>query len=214
MTTTAHAPTYRFSAPAPGLSADETAELARLRRHDPAACERLVREQTPRLVAVARRILRDEESARDAVQEAWSAAFRRLDSFDGRARLATWLHRIVVNAALMRLRARAVRPELAFDDLLPGFESDGGHVLPTPEWRQAPDERVARRELRDTVRRAIDRLPEGYRSVLLLRDIEELDTEATALAMGLTRIAVKVRLHRARQALRTLLESELANGRA
>jgi len=184
-------------------------ELVALKRQDPAACERLVREQTPRMLCVARRILRDPEAARDTVQEAWSAAFAHIGSFDGRARVSTWLHRIVVNAALMRLRSRAARPEVALESL-PGFEPDGGHRAAVPEWGCPPDERIDREQRRRLVREEIDRLPESYRTVLLLRDIEELDTEDTARILGLSRGAVKVRLHRARQALRGRLETRLS----
>lgn len=192
--------------PPPGPPAQEGGLLARLRLRQPEACERLVREQSPRLLAVARRILRDEDAARDAVQEAFVAAFRHLDRFAGQARLSTWLHRIVVNAALMRLRARAARPETSIEELLPAFEVDGRHTASPPAWRRAPDELLAQGEVRQLVREAIDRLPQAYRTVILLRDIEELDTATTADLLGLTVPAVKVRLHRARQALRTLLE--------
>jgi len=190
----------------------ESAFLAQLRRRQPEACERLVREQLPRLLAVARRILRDEDAARDVVQEAFAAAFRHLDRFAGQAKVSTWLHRITVNAALMRLRSHAARPETSIDALLPDYEPDGHHALHPRAWRQSPDELLRREEVRTLVREAIDRLPEAYRTVLLLRDIEELDTAATARLLGTTVAAVKVRLHRARQALRALLEPRLGDG--
>jgi RNA polymerase sigma-70 factor (ECF subfamily) len=188
--------------------------LSQLSLRQPHAWERLVREQSPRLLAVARRILRDEDAARDAVQEAFVAAFRHLERFAGQALLSTWLHRIVVNAALMRLRSRAARPETSIEDLLPAFEADGHHVVSPPAWRQTPDELLEQDEARKLVREAIDRLPEAYRTVLLLRDIEELDTATTAAILGVTVPAVKVRLHRARQALRTLLEPHFSRGSA
>jgi len=181
--------------------------LRRLKSGEELAFERLVRDQGGRLLAVARRFLRDEEEARDAVQEGFLSAWRALDRFDQGSRLSTWLHRIVVNACLMRLRTRRRRPEEPIEDFLPRFEADGHQVLhPTPEWEGSAETLLARSETRAIVREAIDRLPESYRAVLLLRDIEELSTEEAARSLGVTENAVKIRLHRARQALRGLLE--------
>jgi len=179
--------------------------LARLRQQDEVACEELVRSQSGRLLSVARRILRNEEDARDAVQEGFMSAFRALPDFNGQSRLSTWLHRIVVNAALMKIRTRTRRPEKPIDDLLPRFLDDGHHAEPTSDWMSA-NELIEQRETRERVRAAIDQLPESYRTVLVLRDIEELDTSETACALGLTPNTVKIRLHRARQALARLLE--------
>ena len=183
--------------------------LASLRANDPAAVASLVRRETPRLLSVARRILRNEEDAKDAVQEGFIAALSSLDRFEGGSQLSTWLHRIIVNAALMKIRAKRSRPEESIDELLPGFEADGHISVPASEWAPA-DALVMRDEVCQLVRSSIDRLPESYRTVLLLRDIEELSTEETAQALKITPVAVKVRLHRARQALRTLLDPRLS----
>jgi RNA polymerase sigma-70 factor (ECF subfamily) len=185
---------------------DESALLEALRRGDPAASERWVRESTPRLLAVTRRLLGDDEEARDAVQEAFLSAFRALDGFQGGSRLSTWLHRIAVNAALMRLRTRRRRPEDPIEDLLPRFLEDGHFAAAPAPWRERGDALLERRELRARVRAAIEGLPEGHRNVLLLRDIEELDTGEVAEMLGLTVGAVKTRLHRARAALREALD--------
>jgi RNA polymerase sigma-70 factor (ECF subfamily) len=188
---------------------DEARLLAELRAGSGAAFERLVRENTAALLAVARRLLPSEEEARDAVQEAFLSAFKGIAGFGGGAKLSTWLHRIVVNAALMRLRTRRRRPEEPIDDLLPCFDGTGHWVTPTSRWEAPTEAEVESREVRVAVRRCIDRLPETHRTVLLLRDIEELDTEETAAVLGVSPNAVKIRLHRARQALRTLLEADL-----
>jgi RNA polymerase sigma-70 factor (ECF subfamily) len=193
---------------------EEASLLERLRQGDETAYETLVRETSGRLLAVARRLLRDEDEARDAVQEAFLAAFRSIDRFHGTARLSTWLHRITVNAALMRLRRRSSRPEESIEELLPKFLADGHHARPAAEWSLPPDHSLAMRELRLQVRGAIDRLPETYRTVLLLRDIEGLSTGETAKLLGASENAVKIRLHRARQALRTLLEPLVARPRS
>jgi len=192
--------------------ADEQALVARLRAGDEAAYEELVRAHGGRLLAVAWRFLRNDDDARDAVQDAFLSAFRALDRFEGGAKLSTWLHRITVNAALMTLRTRRRKPEGSIDELLPGFLEDGHMASPAVEWRQPAEDPVEREELRALVLGSIAKLPEGYRNVLLLRDIEELDTEETAKLMELTPAAVKTRLHRARQALRQLLEPHLRRG--
>jgi RNA polymerase sigma-70 factor (ECF subfamily) len=184
---------------------DELEWVRRLRAGDEAAYAALVRAHAGRLLPVARRMLRSEEDARDALQEAFLQAFRGIERFEGGARLSTWLHRIVVNACLMRLRARSRRPEGAIEDLLPRFYEDGHRIDPGPPWRSEGADPVEQRELAARVRDAIDRLPEIYRNVLLLRDIEELDTEETARLLDVKVDTVKVRLHRARQALRALL---------
>jgi len=185
---------------------DESAFVARLKAGDQAAFEELVRAQTPRLLAVARRFLRRDEDAFDAVQDAFASAFQHLDDFAEQAQISTWLQRILINACLMRLRQRSRHPTLSIDELLPTFDDTGHHVRRVQPWSETPTARLTRAELQAHVRDAIDRLPEPYRAVLLLRDIEELGTDETALMLGITPGNVKTRLHRARQALRHLID--------
>jgi RNA polymerase sigma-70 factor (ECF subfamily) len=123
------------------------------------------------------------------------------------------LHRIVTNAALMKLRTRGRRPEDSIEDLLPTFLEDGHHTEQFAEWALPADTRLLRRETRAQVRAAIDALPDGYRTVLLLRDIEEMSTEEAARALGLNPNTVKIRLHRARQALLKLLTPRMKASR-
>lgn len=184
---------------------DEATLVAQLRAGDEAAYEQVVRAYGGRLLAVARRIVGSEEDARDVVQDAFMNAFRSLDRFEGHAKLSTWLHRIAVNAALMKLRTRKRKPEQSIETLLPAFMDDGHHEERFQSWDEPVDVLMERAENRELVRQQIDALPEGYRTVLVLRDIEGLDTEETANVLGLTVNATKIRLHRARQALRTLL---------
>jgi RNA polymerase sigma-70 factor (ECF subfamily) len=179
---------------------------------DEAALAAIIQSHGDRLLATARRLLRDEEEALDAVQDAFLSAFKAIGSFHGEAQLSTWLHRIVVNAALMRRRKARRRGEQSIDDLLPRFEEDG-HFAESPSQAVMPsDEALESKQTRALVRRCIDRLPEAYRTVLLLRDIEDLDTDETAQVLGVTANAVKVRLHRARQALRSLIVNEQPQG--
>ena len=185
--------------------ADEGALVTALQAGDEAAFEHLVRTHAGALLRVTRRFLRSEDDARDAVQDAFLAVLRSIDSFEGGSSLSTWLHRIAINAALQKLRAQRRRPETPIENYLPQFEKDGHHARAVSPW-PAADELLVREETRDHVRRAIEQVPESYRVVLLLRDIEGLDTEETARLLGLTQNAVKVRLHRARQALHGLLD--------
>jgi RNA polymerase sigma-70 factor (ECF subfamily) len=203
--TTSNRPLAPAILEAGGANGDR-ALLVRLREGDAAAFEELVRSAGPRLLAVTRRMLRNEEDARDAVQEAFLSAFRALAGFDGQCQLVTWLHRIAVNAALMRLRRRRRRPEASIEELLPDFDETGHHLSSIEPWRPEPLAELQREEVRGSVRAAIDQLPDSYRTVLLLRDIEEMSTEETAQVLGLSENAVKVRLHRARQALRAVLD--------
>jgi RNA polymerase sigma-70 factor (ECF subfamily) len=199
--------------PAVGSAAaavDEPALVAALRRGEEWAFEAMVRVYGGRLLAVARRICGNEEDARDALQSAYLSAFRSIERFEGSCQLATWLHRIVVNMALMRLRTRRRKPEEQMETLLPAFQEDGHHVEQFSEWALPADVLLERADARAAVRGCIAQLPDAYRQVLLLRDIEELSTDEVARMLGATPTAVKVRLHRARQALSTLLRREFA----
>jgi RNA polymerase sigma-70 factor (ECF subfamily) len=169
------------------------------------AFEALVRAFGARLLATARRLVGNEEDARDVVQSAYLSAFRAIGQFEGSAQLSTWLHRIVVNTALMRLRSRRRKPEESIEALLPAFQADGHYVEWFSSWDVPADRLLERKETRRAVRVAIEQLPETYRTVLVLRDIEELSTQEAAEVLDITPSAVKVRLHRARQALLTLL---------
>ncbi len=184
----------------------ERALVARLQAGDASAFEQLVRQQTPVLLRVARRFMKSEDDARDAVQDAFVAAFKSIRNFGANAQLSTWLHRIVINACLMRLRTQRRRREEDLEDYLPHFRDDGHQVTPSQQWNETAETILERTELVGIVRAEIDQLPDTYREVLLLRDIEELSTEETAAMLGITANAVKIRLHRARQALRTRLD--------
>lgn len=187
------------------IDAVDSALLAALRAGEESAFETLVRTQGGRMLSVARRFLGNDEDAQDAVQEAFLSAFKALAEFDGRSKLSTWLHRIVVNAALMKLRSQKRRPEQSIDDLLPKFKDDGHEAGPRTRWKDSVTE-AERSETQRLIREQILTLPETYRTVLLLRDIEEHDTETVARMLDVSPATVKVRLHRARQALRTLLD--------
>jgi len=187
----------------PTSTATSTASwIDRLRAGDADAFAELAQRERPRMLAVARRVLRVEADAEDAVQDALLAAYRALPYFQASARLSTWLHRIVVNAALMRLRAQRRRPESLLDDA-----GDGARPL---ELAAASDDASEQAETRTMVRDAIARLPEHYRRVIQLRDLQGHDTATTAAREGIGADALKMRLHRARAGLRALLRDEVA----
>jgi len=186
--------------------------LSLLRAGDDDAYAHVVRKNTGRLLALARGFLRNEDDAADAVQEAFLSMCKSLDRFEGNSSLATWLHRIVVNNCLMKLRSKSRRKSYSIDELLPTFDDTGHHAKPISAWTETSRDSLAIDEARRQVRACIDDLPEDYRAVLLLRDIEEFDTEQTASILGVNPGAVKTRLHRARQALRTLLMPYMEQG--
>jgi len=197
------------TAHAAGAEVDEATLIATLRAGHDAAYEQLVRLYGGRLLATAKRLLGNEQDAGDALQDAYISAFKAIDRFEGNCKLSTWLHRIVVNAALMKLRSRSRRDEHSIEDLLPTYYDDGHRRSPGDAWSSPAEAMLEREETRQMVRRCIAKLPTNHRTVLLLRDIEELDTEETAQALAIQPGAVKTRLHRARQALQTLLEKEM-----
>ena len=196
----------------PPSTVDDTVLVQGLRDGEEWAFEALVRVFGARMLATARRLVGNEEDARDVVQSAYLSAFRAIGRFEGSAQLSTWLHRIVVNTALMRLRSRRRKPEESIEALLPAFHADGHFVEGFSSWDVPADEVLERKETRELVRGAIDRLPETYRTVLVLRDIEELSTQEVADVLEITAAAAKVRLHRARQALLTLLRPHFERG--
>ncbi|MBI5442055.1 MAG: sigma-70 family RNA polymerase sigma factor [Deltaproteobacteria bacterium] len=195
----------------PATTETEAGLVSRLKAGDEDAYASLVRLYGGRLLAVARRFFPVTEDARDAVQEAFLSAFQALGTFEENAQLSTWLHRIVVNACLMRLRSRKRKPEESIEPLLPTFDELGNRTAAVAPWPDTHGD-LERKQAAARVRELIGRLPESYRTVLLLRDIEERDTAQVAEALGITENAVKIRLHRARQALRTLLDPEMRKG--
>ncbi len=152
---------------------------------------------------LALRLTGNPQEAEDVLQETFISAFRALSRFEGRSQLGTWLYRIAYNAALMRLRKRQV-PTQSLDEPL---TTDDGELVPRQfvDWSRLPDELLLGKELRSTLEAALQTLPVSLRSVFVLRDIEGLSTAETAQALGLTETNVKVRLHRARLALREKL---------
>jgi RNA polymerase sigma-70 factor (ECF subfamily) len=201
-----HAPSSAGSPGGLSRPSDEVL-VARARGKDEQAFEELVGRYEDKLYRLAMRFVRNETDAQEILQDAFLSAWRNLPTFEGRAQFGSWMYRVTVNAALMLLRSRSRHPEVAVDDVDPTALNDavaesGQMVRSTTDWSHRPDEQLQSQELRKHIQTSVDGLPEGLRTVFLLRDVEEMSTEDTADLLGLSVPAVKTRLHRARLALR------------
>jgi len=193
---------------APLEAADDPALVERIRRGDTAAFAVLMRRHNRRLYRTARAILKDDGAAEDALQEAYVAAFRHIDAFRGDAQVATWLTRIVVNQALQALRrTRREQVVVLFEEA--ADEPTGTDASVVAPSAATPENAMLRAEMRRLIERKIDELPEGYRTVFMLREVEELTVDATAVALGIPAATVRSRLFRAKARLRESLAQEL-----
>ncbi|NBB88079.1 MAG: sigma-70 family RNA polymerase sigma factor [Bacteroidetes bacterium] len=178
---------------------------------DERAFEEMVREESSRLYHVILRIVKDEDEAQSLVQETFLQAYKSMDRFRGESKLSTWLIGIGINLARSSLRKTSRYDTLAEEDmerLQPSFNM-GAYTEEYSPWR--PDVVADKSQRREIVHRAIEQLSDTYREIIILRDIEQLDTSETAQALDITEGAARVRLHRARQALRTLLDDHFGD---
>ena len=168
----------------------------------------LVRPHERAVYVAALAILQNPADAEEVTQEAALKAFRRLDTFRGESKFSTWLVRIAVNEARMRLR-RDRRVQYESLDSSPEEETSEYCPISLADWREIPSEVLESKEIRNMIEEALIRLPEKYREVLVLRDIEQLNIAETAAALGVTLGTVKLRLLRARLRMRDLLAPRL-----
>jgi RNA polymerase sigma-70 factor (ECF subfamily) len=192
------------------LDALEDAELVRMAlERDGDAFRIIMQRHNRRLYRCARSIVRDDSEAEDVVQEAYVNAFSNLASFRGKSSLVTWLTRITLNEALGRVRRRRPTVDLATLDCV-GRDKARIFAFPLMATNTDPERTAAQREIRRLIERAIDDLPELFRVVFVMRDIEDMSVEETADLLGLRAATVKTRLHRARRLLRKALDEHLA----
>jgi RNA polymerase sigma-70 factor (ECF subfamily) len=188
------------------MRTEEATLIDRLRGGDTTALEELMERFAPRVYRLAYGITHNEADAEEIVQDVFLSLFRKIDGFEGRAALGTWIYRITVNAALIKRRGKRVELEVLLEDHLPKFREDGhregDRTMLLADWSQTPEEELLSGETRRAVRRMIASLPDPYRVVLLLRDLEGLSSEESAEILGESVASVKSRLHRARMALR------------
>jgi RNA polymerase sigma-70 factor, ECF subfamily len=190
--------------PAPSVHATDSddALVRRILAGESALFERIMRRHNQRLFRAARAIVKDDGEAEDVMQDAYVRAYSHLGQFAGQARFSTWLTRIAVHEALAR--ARRGRRLVQIEDLSPRKE-DSMTLLSSTE--RGPEQQAIQRNLQTLLETAIDALPESFRSVLVLREVEGLSTAETADSLGISEALVKTRLHRARAALRQDMES-------
>ena len=192
------------------LKAASDVELVRLaQQHDGDAFRLIMERNNQRLFRLVRSVLRDDTEAEDVVQETYVRAAAHLSDFRGDARLSTWLSRIALNEALMRLRRR--RPTAPVDAIDDAVHRQDAEIIMFPGLSAStdPERDAARAEVRRLIERAVDRLPESYRLVFVLRDIEGLSVEETARHLDVAPITVRTRLFRARLLLRKFLDKSL-----
>jgi RNA polymerase sigma-70 factor (ECF subfamily) len=177
--------------------------VVRARNKDFGAFEELVDRYDDKIYRLAFRFVRNETEAKEIVQDTFLSVWRKLDTFKGDAQFGSWLYRVAANAALMRLRAQRRHPEVSTEELPIDYLDNYGHLPNTGEnWAKRPDDELQSDELRRRIQKAVDDLPEIYRTVFLVRDVDGLSTEETAEVLQISVPTVKTRLHRARLALR------------
>ena len=182
---------------------DEAPFVAQARKGDDRAFAELVKRYEAKIFRLAQHITQNREDAEDVLQETFLRAYEHLDQFQGNSKFYTWIVRIAVNQALMKLRRRRTDKSVSLDETI-----DTGEDTVTREiaaWDEDPEQRFSREELGEILDSAIQTLAPTYRSVFLLRDVDDLSTEETAEALGLSVPAVKSRLLRARLQLREKL---------
>jgi RNA polymerase sigma-70 factor (ECF subfamily) len=172
---------------------------------EPLTPEQVFRDYAPRVYNLARRMLGNDADAEDVTQDVLLQVVRKLDTFRGDASFATWLHRVTVNMALSHRAKRARREQREVHDPLQHFEEDGHHAVPVRPWAVAPERLAQGRETQELIDKAITALPDIYRDVYVLADVEGLTPAEIADILGLSVSAVKSRLHRGRLLMRSAL---------
>jgi RNA polymerase sigma-70 factor (ECF subfamily) len=192
---------------AESAAADDASLARRIGQRDQIAFESLMRRYNGRLFRVARAILKDDAEAEDALQDAYLDAYRNIGQFRGDAQLATWLVRIVANRALMRLRKQKREQVVVSMDDPDGTEAG---VLQFPDRSsESPTDATLRAEARRLLERRIDELPVSFRTVFVLREVEDLSAEEVSACLGIPQATVRTRLFRARALLREALARDL-----
>ena len=181
---------------------DETPLVERARSGDTAAFSELVSRYERKIFRLAKHITQNDEDAEDVLQETFLKAYSHLDSFQGQSKFYTWIVRIGVNEALMKLRKRKSSKTVSLDE--PTDTGEDTMVREIAVWDD-PEQKYSREELREILDKAVESLKPAFRTVFVLRDIEELSTEETASALDISIPAVKSRLLRARLQLREKL---------
>ncbi|MBI4012296.1 MAG: sigma-70 family RNA polymerase sigma factor [Candidatus Rokubacteria bacterium] len=191
------------------MTAPDLVLIERLRAGDVSALEPLMERYATLVYRVAYGITRNEADAEEVAQDVFLTVVRKIDTFEGRAALGTWIYRVAANAALIKRRGKRRELEVSLEEHLPTFLEDGhregDRSFLLADWSPSPEVELLTGETRRILEQALDALPDHYRAVLVLRDVEELSNEEVAAALGESVASVKSRLHRARMALREQL---------
>jgi RNA polymerase sigma-70 factor (ECF subfamily) len=195
------------AAPAAAVATDQEL-VVKAQGKDYAAFEQLLDRYEDKIFRLAYRFVRNESEAKEILQDTFLTIWRKLDTFKGDSQFSSWLYRVAANTALMRLRSQRRHPEVSTEDLPIGYLDNYGQLPPVIDnWAKRPDEELASDELRRHIQSSVDALPEIYRAVFLIRDVEGLSTEETAEVLQISVPTVKTRLHRARIALRDAISA-------
>ena len=194
-----------------GENGAEAELIDAVRRGDAEAFELLLNRHQERVLRLVLSILKDPMDTEEVVQDVFVRVLDKIDSFRGDSSFSTWIHRIAVNAALMRKRQHRAGAEVPLDEVMPEFDEQGQIAGPVVDGSEQAADPVLREEGRQLIQAAVDRLDSKYQTVFLLRDVEGFSTEETANILGLGIPAVKSRLHRARLYLRKELAGYYAN---
>ena len=202
--------------PAPGVREQRPDEdrllVKRVKAGDQQAFEALYRRYVSTVYRQALKLVGNAEEAEEIVQEVFLTLYEKAKTFRGDSAFSTWLYRLTLNTALMKLRRRKRSKEIALDDYLPRYQEDGHHLVrPVVDWSQNPEGRLGTAEIQRTLQKALDQLPAMDKAVVVLSDLDGLANREIGKALGLTVPAVKSRLHRARLFLRGKLAVSLGH---
>ncbi len=187
------------------MSLSDQELVEQIKAGDDAAFKALLGRYQERAYRLALSLTKNPADAEEVLQDVFLTVYRKIASFEGRSAFSTWLYRITVNTALMKLRGRGPAQE-SIDEYLPQFTKDGRHARMVVDFTHGPEKLLLLKEREQILREAIEALPPDYKVVLVLRDLEGLSNEEVAEVVGASVLAVKARLHRARLALRGRLE--------
>lgn len=188
------------------LDSDDRELIDCLRAGEDICYEKLVRRFGPGVLSTAKRYLRSDADAADCFQDTFLAVFQNINAFEQRSSIGTWVRSIAINQCLMRIRAQGRRREESIEHLLPAFDENGDRIHSFASKRTSTVmDSIDKLQTKNVVREKISKLPDDYRVMLLLRDIDGYSTKEAAAVQGISVTAAKTRLHRARSALRSML---------
>lgn len=188
-----------------GVSLSDQELVEQIKAGEKTSLEALLGRYQDKVYRLALSFTKNPADAEEVLQDVFLTVYRKIASFEGRSAFSTWLYRITVNTALMKLRGRGPAQE-SIDEYLPQFTKDGRHARMVVDFTDGPEKLLLLKEREQILREAIEALPPDYKVVLVLRDLERLSNEEVAEVVGASVLAVKARLHRARLALRGRLE--------